>query len=413
MKQPSLKKYLAALLMGTLAQAMEPTKPREHQEINPHSGGMVLPPPPLPNLMDLLPQELFDEISRHFDLRTIVNYGITSKIGQQALAPMLAIYHRVLSKKGGYYDMGNENDKRFLAYVTAHSPEKQILKIHVHFDLGLNKITLLKELVELVSDLRSLDPFNGFGQSVDRIKKAKLESTSSPLSNPILLNLYGGLLGKFPLMLTTLTNITALNLSHCTLYEQCMPLFSHLTNLQSLDLSNTGLCIGNMGRFAELRYLTSLNLKACTFINKDHVNNLSLLTMLTFLDVGFTNIQFYDGLTALVQLTNLRSLKLENDHIKDRGPVAFSKLINLTLLDLSKNKITSTSKRLKRLSKLSNLKSLSLRDTPVRFQLRFYQLMTSFKNLESLSCGYHPDYHTITFSNHHLGFDMLKKFKFG
>jgi hypothetical protein len=138
--------------------------------------------------------------------------------------------------------------------------------------------------------------------------------------------------------LSGLTKLEHLDLSMCgRITDQGMQFLPNLANLKRLDMRSCT-SITNLGAVETLSSLTSLthlNVRECTSLSDLGVQSLSSLTTLTSLDLGGCTFITDLGVQSLSTLTALKLLNLGSCRlITDVGVHALSSLTSLTYLNL-------------------------------------------------------------------------------
>jgi hypothetical protein len=135
-----------------------------------------------------------------------------------------------------------------------------------------------------------------------------------------------------------------------------LQMLASLTCLTFLDLSNTAVAAG-LQHLTRLKGLASLSLRDCEGVAEEHLQPLTALTGLTWLDAGGTGVQG----SSLAPITSLRHLDLYSCSSLDTAAlVAVAQLTRLTLLDLSYGAAGAQPAQLVQLVQLTNLQELWL-----------------------------------------------------
>ncbi len=179
---------------------------------------------------------------------------------------------------------------------------------------------------------------------------------------------------------TTLTSLTALDLSWNEIGDEGTRSIANLSNLSSLYLSLNNIGDEGARALAMLSNLTVLDLHRNN-IGDEGARALANLSNLTVLDLHQNTIGD-EGTWALAMLSKLTSLDLGGNSIGNEGARALAMLSNLTSLDLTRNSIGDEGVQVllniwcKR-SNADQLKKLDLRSNPLR------TLMLSLETIES------------------------------
>ncbi|MFN7710369.1 MAG: leucine-rich repeat domain-containing protein [Holosporales bacterium] len=160
-----------------------------------------------------------------------------------------------------------------------------------------------------------------------------------------------------------LVSLTDLNLFHTAGHVGGhSEALTSLTNLTILDLSacvGDGFCLEHLSPLTQLRHLTLRGMD----ITPQRVCALSSLTNLEILNLGLNPIGA-EGAAVVGGLTNLIELELMENRIGDAGFAHLSSLVNLEFLDAAGNDISAAG--LLVLDHLTNLKRLEIRYNQIR-----------------------------------------------
>jgi hypothetical protein len=140
-------------------------------------------------------------------------------------------------------------------------------------------------------------------------------------------------------------------------------LLASLTRLTALDLIGTGALAG-LVQLTGLKSLCSLGLNFCADVTDEHLQPLSALTSLTFLNVGCKGVQHGSSLAALA---SLRHLDLYG--CSSLGAAALAhvvQLTRLTYLNISCSATGAGPAQLAQLAQLTNLQELRAWDHSIR-----------------------------------------------
>lgn len=130
--------------------------------------------------------------------------------------------------------------------------------------------------------------------------------------------------------LSSLTNLTELDLTGCRFPVEDLAVLASLPNLNKLTLSNCGL--STLANLEGARKLTHLNLSNNTLRNLEPISGMFDLEEIDLQHNALTT------LTALSQLTNLTKLDVSYNSLTDLTPLATCQ--NMTWLDASNNSIS-------------------------------------------------------------------------
>jgi hypothetical protein len=143
-----------------------------------------------------------------------------------------------------------------------------------------------------------------------------------------------------------------------------LQVLASLTRLTSLNLSTTGASAG-LQQLTRLKGMASLGLGSCKDIADEHLQPLSALTGLTWLDANNTSVAG----SSLAALTSLRRLNLFSCSSLDAAALpAVAQLTRLTCLDLSFSATEAQPAQLAQLAQLTNLQELCLWGHTIRDQ---------------------------------------------
>ena len=219
---------------------------------------------------------------------------------------------------------------------------------------------LVSDCELLLSVLDTLDPTDQLDWWAERDMKDWWGITIDKTMNRVtgVAPAYRDTIGKFPIELTTMDNLTHLDLGGNQLTGQIPLELANMPNLMELSLEGN-LFTGEIPvELANLTNLTALNLSSNQLTGQIPVE-LANLTNLTALNLSVN--QLTDQIPVeLANLTNLVTLNLSVNQLTDQIPVELANLTALTVLDLSDNQLTGEIPV--GLGNISNLEWLNISD---------------------------------------------------
>lgn len=199
---------------------------------------------------------------------------------------------------------------------------------------------LVSDCELLLSVLDTLDPTDQLDWWYDRPMENWRGITIDESTNRVtgIAPAYRDIIGKFPIELTTMDNLTHLDLSGNQLTGEIPQELANMPNLMELSLG-ANLFTGEIPvELANLTNLTALDLGSNKLTGQIPVE-LANLTNLTVLVLGINQLTGQIPV-ELSKLANLTYLSLYSNQLTGSIPVELTNLTDLTVLDLSDNQLT-------------------------------------------------------------------------